>query len=154
MMRPYYRSAQILALALTVLLGVSLIPHSAEAQQRASAETQQIPSSAVACYSVGRAFLNASGQGEVVGYFTNINGIPGPLFNGSPRETTALFTFSSNVFSLTPLPSNGDIGLDLVSAGAFDIYYNPSANGDWSNPDTVLPRQARGKTRTKPASEG
>jgi hypothetical protein len=31
---------------------------------------------------------------------------------------------------------NGDIGLDLVSAGTFDIYYNPVPNGDWTNPDT------------------
>ena len=33
-------------------------------------------------------------------------------------------------------PSNGDVGLDLVSAGTFDIYYNSTPNGDWSNPDT------------------
>ena len=36
----------------------------------------------------------------------------------------------------TPLPLNGDIGLDLVSAGTFNIYYNPKPDGDWSNPDT------------------
>jgi hypothetical protein len=107
-----------------------------EAQQRPGRQAQQIPSAAVACYFVGRAFLNATGQGEVVGYFTNINGIPDPLFDGDPSEKTAVFTFRSDVFSLTPLPLNGDVAVDLVSAGTFDIYYNPSPNGDWSNPDT------------------
>ena len=35
-----------------------------------------------------------------------------------------------------PLPSNGDIGLDLVSAGTFNIYYNPKPDGDWSSQNT------------------
>ncbi len=29
-----------------------------------------------------------------------------------------------------------DIVLDLVSAGTFSVYYNPTPNGDWGNPDT------------------
>jgi hypothetical protein len=104
-----------------------------------AAEAQQIPATAVACYFVGRAFLSADfSEGEVVGYFTDINGIGASdtLFNGSPSETTAFFTFRSNVFSQTPLPLNGDIGLDLVSTGTFNIYFNSTPNGDWSNPDT------------------
>jgi hypothetical protein len=123
-------------LALTTLLGSFCSP--AEAQQKPWAEAKQIPAAAVACYFVGRAFLNASGQGQVVGYFTDVNGLGAAdsLFNGSPSEQTAFFTFRSNVFSLTPLPLNGDIGLDLVSAGTFDIYYNSNPNGDWSNPGT------------------
>ena len=95
-----------------------------------------VASSSVDCYFVGRAYLNATGQGQVVGYFTNIKGISGSLFNGSPSEATAFFTFRSDVFSLTPLPPNGDVGLDLVSAGTFNIYYNANPNGDWSDPNT------------------
>jgi hypothetical protein len=134
MMKPNSRAVQVWVIALSVLLSGTFSP--AEAQQRPWAKAQQIPSAAVACYFVGRAFLNAIGQGEVVGYFTNINGIPDPLFNGDPSENTAFFTFRSDVFSLTPLPSNGDVALDLVSAGTFDIYYNPTPNGDWGNPDS------------------
>ena len=37
---------------------------------------------------------------------------------------------------MTPLPANGDLGLFLVSAGTFNIYYNAVPNGDWTNPDT------------------
>ncbi len=128
-MKPYNRTVQICVLALMALLNGFY----------SSAEAQQTPSSAVACYFIGRAYLNASGQGEVVGYFTDIHGIFGSLFKGGPSqasENTAFFTFRSNVFSLTPLPTNGDIGLDLVSAGTFDIYYNSNPNGDWSIPDT------------------
>jgi len=96
-----------------------------------------VPSAAVACYFVGRGFLNpSSGQGEIVGYFTDITGIAGPLFNGAPGEDTAFFTLRSDVVQFTPLPTNGDIGLNLVSPGTFDIYFNPMPIGDWSNPDT------------------
>jgi hypothetical protein len=133
-MRLYDRAAQIWLVMLTALLSGSSPP--AEAQRRHWSEAQQVPSAAVACYFVGRAFLNTNGQGEVVGYFTNINGIPDALFNGDPSEQTAFFTFRSDVFSLTPLPTNGDLGLDLVSAGAFNVYYNPTPNGNWSKPDT------------------
>ena len=135
-MNSHNRAVQGWTIALTALLGGFYSP--AEAQQRPWAEGQQISSAAVACYFVGRAFLNSpvNGQGEVVGYFTNINGIPDPLFNGTPSEKTAYFTFRSDIFSLTSLPFNGDIAPDLVSAGKFNIYYNPAPNGDWSNPDT------------------
>ena len=139
-MKPYNRTVQAWILASFALLGGFCSP--AQAQQRSWAEAQQIPAAAVACYFVGRAFLNVNGQGQVVGYFTDINGIGSSdtLFNGSPSEQTAFFTFRSNVFSQTPLPLNGDIGLDLVLAGTLDIYYNPSTpttpNRDWSNPDS------------------
>jgi hypothetical protein len=134
-MKPYNRTVQGWILASFALLGGFCSP--AQAQQRHWAEARQIPAAAVACYFVGRAFLNASGQGQVVGYFTDINGIGASdsLFNGTPSEQTAFFTFRSNVFSLTPL-LNGDIGLDLTSAGTFNIYHNPNPNGDWSKPDT------------------
>src|SRR6516164_214592 len=92
------------------------------------AEAQQIPSSAVACYLVGRGYLDAAtGTGEVAGYFSGINGIGASdsLFNGSPGESTAFFTFRSDTFTLTSLPSNGDITLLLGSAGRYNIYYNP-----------------------------
>jgi hypothetical protein len=96
-----------------------------------------VAAGAAACYFVGRGFLNSEGQGEVVGYFTDIAGIAGPLFIGNtPGEDTAFFTFRSDVFQSTPLPTNGDVGLLLVSAGTFDFYFNAAPIGDWSNPDT------------------
>ena len=102
------------------------------------AEAQQIPSSAVACYLVGRFYVDpTTGKSEVAGYFTDINGIGASdsLFKGMPSESTAYFTFRA-MLSATSLPSNGDITLLLGSAGTYDIYYNPAPKGDWNNPDT------------------
>jgi hypothetical protein len=40
------------------------------------------------------------------------------------------------MLSISFLSNNGDIALFLGPAGAYDIYYNPTPQGDWSNPDT------------------
>jgi hypothetical protein len=103
-----------------------------------AAEAQPIPSSAVVCYLVGRLYLDPNtGNAEVSGYFTDINGIGAShtLFNGAPSESTAFFTFHTTL-SISSLPSNGDITPLLGSAGHYDIYYNPKPKGDWSNPSS------------------
>ena len=98
---------------------------------------QGIPASQVVWHHVGRIYLNPStGKAVYAGYLVHINGITSSLFNGSPSEATAYFTFSTDVLSLTPMPNNGDVALSLVSAGTFSVYYNTSPNGDWSNPAT------------------
>ena len=103
-----------------------------------SAEVQQIPSSAVSCYFVGRLYFDANGIAQVAGYFSDINGIgaSNSLFNGTPSESRAFFTFRSDLLKNTSLPSNGDITLILGPAGSFNIYYNPSPQGNWNNPDS------------------
>jgi hypothetical protein len=86
---------------------------------------------------VGRIYLNPNtGKAVYAGYLVHINGITSSLFNGSPSEATAFFTFSTDVLSLTPLPKNGDVALSLVSAGTFSVYYNMRPDGDWRNPGT------------------
>lgn len=135
-MKTHTLNTKFCTLALVALIGGLLIP----------AEAQKTPTSAVACNFVGRFYLNPiSLQGEVVGYFTNIhgifNGMSAPLFNGSPSERTAFFTFRSDVFTLNALPAgelpaNGDLVLFLVSAGKFNIFFHPAPNCDWSNLDT------------------
>jgi hypothetical protein len=142
-MKRYNRIVHRWIFALTPFLSGVCSP--AEAAQRPWTEVQQIPAAAVACYVVGRAFLQVDTQGQfvagqVVGYFTDINGIGASdsLFKPSstgPSEQTAFFTFRSDVFSVTPL-QNGDIGLDLTSTGTFNIYYNSKPDGDWCTPDT------------------
>ena len=86
---------------------------------------------------VGRIYVNPStGAAIYYGYLVHINGITTSLFNGTPGEGTAYFTFRTDVLQLTPLPNNADITLDLVSAGTFSVYYNPSPTGNWNDPDT------------------
>jgi len=96
---------------------------------------QTLPAGRTAWHHVGRVFLNpTTGQFVYVGYLVHIDPINGSLFNGSPSENTAHFTFSTDLAQLTPLPSNDDVALDLVSAGTFNVYYNAAPAADWSNP--------------------
>jgi len=62
----------------------------------------------------------------------------GPLFNGAPGESTAYFTFSTDELTLTGMPSNGDVEMNLVSPGFFYVYYNPNPAGDWKDPATFV----------------
>ncbi len=95
------------------------------------------PAAEVVWQHVGRIYLNPdTGKAVYAGYLVHINAIDSSLFDGSPSEATAYFTFSTDVLTLTPMPSNGDIALSLVSAGTFNVYYNSSPDGDWSNPAT------------------
>lgn len=78
-----------------------------------------------------------TGQAVYVGYLVHLNPISNSgtsLFSGSPSESTAYFTFSTDILTLTSLPNDGDIVLSLVSAGTFNVYYNASPNADWNNP--------------------
>jgi hypothetical protein len=101
-----------------------------------AASDQRTGSLPVACNYIGRGYVNPEAlQGTAVAYFTNIPGISGSLFNGSPSEKTAFFTWRQEN-SLTQLPMNGSFGFYLGSAGSFYIYFNPNPNGDWSNLDT------------------
>ena len=101
----------------------------------AAPKTQQTPAGRTVWHHVGRVFLNpTTGKFVYVGYLVHIDPINGSLFNGSPSESTAYFTFSTDLAQLTPLPNNNDVALDLVSAGTFSVYYNATPAADWSNP--------------------
>ena len=111
-----------------------------------TAEAQPIPSSAVACHFVIRGYLNigADGQGvaEVAGYITDIPEISDSLFNGTPSDTNAFLTFRSDLVTLTPLPPNGVVNLERVSAGTFNIYFNSVPHLNWGDPNTFSNGQA------------
>jgi hypothetical protein len=98
---------------------------------------ESIPAAEVVWDHVGRVYLNPNtGKAVYAGYLVHLNGIGSSLFNGSPSEASAYLTFSTDVLQLTPMPKNGDIALSLVSAGTFNVYFNATPNGDWSNPAT------------------
>ena len=123
------------AVATTILLMGCLAR--SEAQEH---WTPSVPAAQVVWQHVGRIYLNpTTGQAVYCGYLVHLNPISNSgvsLFNGSPSEATAYFTFCTDVLTLTPLPNNDDVTLSLVSAGTFSVYYNSSPNGDWSNPST------------------
>jgi hypothetical protein len=98
-------------------------------------KTQQTPTGRTVWHHVGRVFLNpTTGKFVYVGYLVHIDPINSSLFDGSPSESTAYFTFSTDLAQLTPLPNNNDVSLDLVSAGTFSVYYNATPGAEWSDP--------------------
>jgi len=98
-------------------------------------KAQQTAAGRVVWQHVGRVFLNPiTFQFVYVGYLVGIDPIDGSLFNGSPGENTAYFTFSTDLAQLTPLPNNNDVALDLVSAGTLSVYYNATPGADWNDP--------------------
>jgi hypothetical protein len=124
----------LLALAV-VFAGWQCPAHAQGSMPNTALKTQQTPSGRTVWHHVGRLFLNPStGKFVWVGYLVHIDPIDGSLFDGSPSESTAYFTFSTDVAQLTPLPNNNDVALDLVSDGTFSVYYNATPAGDWSNP--------------------
>jgi hypothetical protein len=124
----------LLALAV-VIAGWQRPARAQESMQSAAVKTQQTPAGKIVWHHVGRVFLNPNtGQFVYVGYLVHIDPIGGSLFNGSPSESTAYFTFSTDLAQLTPLPNNNDVALSLVSAGTFNVYYNATPGADWSDP--------------------
>ena len=96
-----------------------------------------VPAAEVVWQHVGRIYLNPNtGKAIYTGYVVHLNGIESPLFNGAPSESTAYFTFSTDILQLTPMSNDGDMVLSLVSAGTFSVYYNATPHGDWSDPAT------------------
>ena len=129
-------------LTLQVLIGVIvsvsvLLPNKLSCQTSAAFTQLGTPTDATVWQHVGRAYLDPStGKAVYVGYLVHIYGITSSLFNGLASESTAYFTFSTDLLQLTPMPSNGNMALSLVSAGTFNVYYNANPNGDWNNPAT------------------
>jgi hypothetical protein len=98
-------------------------------------KAQRTPTGRIVWQHIGRVYVDpTNGNFVYVGYLVHIDAIDSSLFNGSPSESTAYFTFSTGVAQLTPLPNNNDVALDLVSAGTFSVYYNAKPDADWSNP--------------------
>jgi len=90
------------------------------------------PGGQVASHGLERDALNADGTGEGAGYFTFIQGIPGPFFAGQPGEATAFFTFKTERFS-TGVIRNGSVTALLHPPGRFTIYLNNAPNGNWND---------------------
>ena len=125
------------ALAAVIFSLVVSVPNNLVRLTSVALAQERIPAAEVVWQHVGRIYLNPdTGKAVYAGCVVHLDGVNSSLFNRSPSEATAYFTFSTDVFTLTPMPNDGDVALDLVSAGTFSVYYNSSPNGDWSNPAT------------------
>jgi hypothetical protein len=82
-------------------------------------------------------------EATAYGYFVNIEGLPGPLFSGTPSENTAYFTWSFDTSGFLQLlnvnPNNaadpGNSNVAALPAGhCWSIYFNTHPNQAWDNP--------------------
>ncbi len=96
----------------------------------------RLPAAKVSDHYVGRVLVSADfSTGQVIGYYSFLEGVSGSLFSGTPSEATAYFTLRSDTFSLQSL-TNGPVTATLAEPGTFTIYLNATPDGDWSNPDS------------------
>lgn len=95
-----------------------------------------VPASRVVWQLVGKTLLNpATGAGQVVGYFTFLDGVPAPMFAGAPGEATAYFTLRSKPFQAQFMP-HGDILIGLLGSETFTLHADASPDQDFSDPAT------------------
>lgn len=87
---------------------------------------------------LARGYINpATGTAQVAGYFTFLEGTPGPFFSGLPSEATAFFTFRTDTLTLTPPIANGpDVSAIMFNPGTLTVYFNSSPSGNFGNLDS------------------
>jgi hypothetical protein len=90
-----------------------------------------------------RAYINPqNGTGVFAGYFSVLEGINGPMFDGAPSEATAHFTFLSDLIQFQNLAPDGGLNLTLLNPGTFSLYFNPNPSGTWTAINCRLPQDA------------
>jgi hypothetical protein len=89
----------------------------------------------VAWYVTGRVYVDTAGAIRDVGYFLHLQGLHGPLFDGTPSESAAHFTFQSEPFQSTPV-MNGDLSIGIDSVGEFSLYLNRVPPATFDDPGT------------------
>jgi hypothetical protein len=115
-------------------LWILLLGSSAFGQIQAS---HDIPSSRVVWHIVARSMVNPSNSSsQVVGYLTDLDGVSGSLFNGTPSEITAFLTLRTDVSSSHPLPTNGNVTLSVPGPVTLHLYFNPNPSNSWNDPAT------------------
>ena len=98
-------TATLLTLAV-VFAGWQCPARAQEFMPDATQKTQQTPTGRIVWHHVGRVFLNPNTGGFVyVGYLVHIDPVDGSLFNGSPSESAAYFTFSTDLGSSRRCPT-------------------------------------------------
>ena len=109
--------------------------------------------SEIAWFWTGRTGYNpANGQFLQFGYMTILNGSNSGIFNGTPGEGTAYFTFRYSVFQAIALPGVIDQNFFLTYPSTVNIYYNANPSGNWNNPDSFSSGQLVA-TYTRPESQ-
>jgi hypothetical protein len=97
-------------------------------------ERHETSASRVVWHFVARSLVNQSnGTSQVVGYFTDLDGVSGSLFYGAPSESTAFLTLRTDLFTLEPLPINGNIPVSVPGSVTLHLYFNPTPSNSWND---------------------
>ncbi len=106
---------------------------------RAADDHGKVPSARVVWQLVGKTLLNpATGAGQVLGYFTFIEGVSDPMFSGPPgppSESTAHFTLRSLPIQTQFFP-HGNILIGLLGPETFTLHVDPTPDQDFDNPES------------------
>ena len=106
---------------------------------RAADENSKVPTARVVWQLVGKTLLNpATGAGQVLAYFTFIEGVSDPMFSGPPgppSESTAHFTLRSLPFQTQFFP-HGNILMGLLGSETFTLHVDPTPDQDFDNPES------------------
>jgi hypothetical protein len=98
-------------------------------------DRHEISASRVVWHIVARSLVNPSnGTSQVVGYLTDLDGVSGTFFNGTPSESTAFLRLRTDVFASQPLPINGNVTLSLPGPVLLHFYFNPNPSNSWTDP--------------------
>lgn len=101
---------------------------------RADQDAGKVPAARVVWQLVGQTLLNpATGAGQVLGYFTFIEGVAGPMFSGAPGEAAAHFTLRSQPFQTQFFP-HGDILIGLLGSETFTLHADATPDQDFDDP--------------------
>ena len=118
---------------------------------RAADDDSKVPAGRVVWQLAGKTLLNpATGQGQVLAFFTFLEGAAEPMFAGMPGASTAHFTLRSQPFQTQFIP-HGDMLLGLLGSETFTLYLDPTPDQDFDNPASFSDGQALASFNRLPA---
>ena len=118
---------------------------------RAANDGNKVPAARVVWQLVGKTLLNpGTGAGQVLAYFTFIEGVSDPMFSGAPAESTAHFTLRSLPFETQFFP-HGDILIGLLGSETFTLHVDPTPDQNFDNPESFSNGQQLASFKRLPA---
>lgn len=123
-MRKLVATGVVLA-ALALLRGASI---------GAADDETKVPAARVVWQIAGQTLLNpVTGAGQVLAYFTFLDGVADPMFSGPAGAATAHFTLRSQPFQTQFIP-HGDMLIGLLGTETFTLYVDPTPDQDFNIP--------------------
>lgn len=116
-----------------------------------AADDNKVPAGRVVWQLAGKTLLNpATGAGQVLAFFTFLDGVSDPMFSGPTGAGTAHFTLRSQPFQTQFIP-HGDMLIGLLGTETFTLYADDTPDQDFNNPASFSDGQALASFNRLPA---